>query len=204
MNQLGTEAFGILTLIWALISYFSLFDFGVGRALTIEIGKLNSNAKRSDVACFMRADLLLTLGSGLLGGLIMWFVAPYLAGGWLNISPAFQNDAQQAQLAAFGGCVCDISQWTEGVQEGLEKFRSNQYQQNGYGLMHLLFPSSGDSSAWTFSVSDCDLSGSCEISDADAECAQLHAYWWGISGCALKDKIKMLFGFGSWVTLSRG
>ena len=31
---IGVEAFGILTLIWSLIGYFSLFDFWLGRALT--------------------------------------------------------------------------------------------------------------------------------------------------------------------------
>jgi len=37
LQQLGKEAFGVLTLIWALIGYFSLFDFGAGRALTFEL-----------------------------------------------------------------------------------------------------------------------------------------------------------------------
>ena len=34
LRVLGNEQFGLLTLLWALIGYFSLFDFGVGRALT--------------------------------------------------------------------------------------------------------------------------------------------------------------------------
>ena len=41
LNRLGNEAFGVLTLIWALIGYFSLFDMGVGRALTYERSKLD-------------------------------------------------------------------------------------------------------------------------------------------------------------------
>jgi O-antigen/teichoic acid export membrane protein len=42
------EAFGVLTLIWALIGYFSLFDMGVGRALTYELSKLRGAVS---VAC---------------------------------------------------------------------------------------------------------------------------------------------------------
>jgi len=34
VKGIGVEAFGILTLIWSLIGYFSLFDFWLGRALT--------------------------------------------------------------------------------------------------------------------------------------------------------------------------
>ena len=32
-QHLDAEQFGILTLIWAIIGYFSLFDMGAGRAL---------------------------------------------------------------------------------------------------------------------------------------------------------------------------
>jgi len=34
VKGLGTERFGILTLAWVVIGYFSLFDLGMGRALT--------------------------------------------------------------------------------------------------------------------------------------------------------------------------
>src|ERR1700757_1114987 len=34
IKALGTNRFGILTLIWALIGYTAVFDFGLGRALT--------------------------------------------------------------------------------------------------------------------------------------------------------------------------
>ncbi|MEO6877016.1 MAG: flippase, partial [Gemmatimonadaceae bacterium] len=34
VRGLGVDRFGILTLAWAAIGYFSLFDLGLGRALT--------------------------------------------------------------------------------------------------------------------------------------------------------------------------
>ena len=34
IKGLGTDRFGILTLAWMVLSYFSLFDLGLGRALT--------------------------------------------------------------------------------------------------------------------------------------------------------------------------
>jgi O-antigen/teichoic acid export membrane protein len=43
-----TEAFGVLTLIWALIGYFSLFDMGVGRALACELSKLRAKPADND------------------------------------------------------------------------------------------------------------------------------------------------------------
>ena len=37
IQHLGPARFGLLTLIWAVVTYFGLFDFGLGRALTIEL-----------------------------------------------------------------------------------------------------------------------------------------------------------------------
>src|SRR5438105_466854 len=34
IRALGSDRFGVLTLAWALIGYFALLDFGLGRALT--------------------------------------------------------------------------------------------------------------------------------------------------------------------------
>ena len=36
VSELGDARFGLLTLIWAVVSYFGLFDLGLGRALTLQ------------------------------------------------------------------------------------------------------------------------------------------------------------------------
>ena len=106
LKQLGNEAFGVLTLIWALIGYFSLFDMGVGRALTYELSKLRGEAAQSseaaqthssttpvdknthtanaaalhnDISHTLKAGLLLTLAAGAVGAGLMLVLAPSLA-----------------------------------------------------------------------------------------------------------------------------
>lgn len=70
-NHLGNEAFGVLTLIWVLIGYFSLFDMGVGRALTYELSKLQATNNISEISLILKAGLILTFMAGLVGGVIM-------------------------------------------------------------------------------------------------------------------------------------
>ncbi len=95
-NQLGGEAFGVLTLIWALIGYFSLFDLGVGRALTYEIGRRQLSKSSDDIPAVVRSGLVLTLLAGMVGALVMYCLAPYLAGSWLKITPSLGPDARRA------------------------------------------------------------------------------------------------------------
>ena len=40
IKEVGTERFGVLTLLWVIIGYASLFDLGVGRALTQQITQI--------------------------------------------------------------------------------------------------------------------------------------------------------------------
>ena len=49
ISKVGVETFGILSLIWALIGYFGLFDFGLGRALTQQVSYARQNCYNSKV-----------------------------------------------------------------------------------------------------------------------------------------------------------
>ena len=87
LRVLGNEQFGLLTLLWALIGYFSLFDFGVGRALTYEVSRKHGDGIGA-LRVVVRAGLLLTVLTGIVGTLaIYFFVAPYSAN-WFKISAA--------------------------------------------------------------------------------------------------------------------
>ena len=88
LGRLGNEAFGVLTLVWGLIGYFSLFDLGVGRALTVQLSQLAATGRQADLGPILRAGMLLTCAAGLLGVAMVWTLAPSLANTWLKISPA--------------------------------------------------------------------------------------------------------------------
>jgi O-antigen/teichoic acid export membrane protein len=76
--ELGPERFGLLTLIWAVVSYFGLFDFGLGRALTQQIAITWSRDENHDIPSITGTAYLIMLVLGLCAGLIMALVAPFL------------------------------------------------------------------------------------------------------------------------------
>ena len=126
LAQLGDEGFGILTLIWALIGYFSLFDFGAGRAMTYEISRLQNQENGLElgkVQTILKSGLALTTATGLIGCLLIWLLAPQLAHDWLKISSRWQVDSQLAlQITALGILPATITSGLRGAMEGMGYF----------------------------------------------------------------------------------
>lgn len=123
LGKLGYEAFGVLTLIWSLIGYFSLFDFGVGRALTYEISGLVRTHDDERIPKVLMAGLLLTALTGLFGGACVFLLASPLVYRWLEIAPLLQDDALFAfQVAGAGILFTTLTSGLRGAQEALGEF----------------------------------------------------------------------------------
>jgi O-antigen/teichoic acid export membrane protein len=147
LTQLGAESFGLLTLIWALIGYFGLFDMGVGRALTYELSKLRGTDtssvkdKHLSISLTLKAGLLLTLAAGIFGAALMLLLAPNLAANWLKISPALQQDALYAfQIAALGIIPTTLTSGLRGALEGLERFAGSNVNKLILGFCMFALP----------------------------------------------------------------
>ena len=140
LRTLEAEGFGVLTLVWALIGYFSLFDFGVGRALTYELGR-RSPAEPPVLAPYVRAGLLITLATGMLGAIIVWGFAKPFAGTWLNIRQDWQHDAFVSFLIAAVGIIpTTISSGLRGALEGLNRFSASNVNRMTVGSLMFALP----------------------------------------------------------------
>ena len=141
LRRLGNESFGVVTLIWALIGYFSLFDMGIGRALTFEMSKLRLAQEPWKISSKLLAGLTLTAAAGLLGVFVMLTLAPFLAGSWLSISPGLQHDTKLAfQIAAVGVLPTTINSGMRGALEGLECFAESNFNKIVLGLSMFILP----------------------------------------------------------------
>lgn len=67
--QLGDARFGILSLIWVVVSYFNIFDLGLGRSLTIAISS-NKN-KGNELSSIAKTGTIALAILGFIGGLIL-------------------------------------------------------------------------------------------------------------------------------------
>src|SRR5216110_919616 len=67
IRGLGKERFGVLTLAWALIGYASLFDLGVGRALTQLVARKLGAGEDHEVPTLVWTSMVLMLLLGLVG-----------------------------------------------------------------------------------------------------------------------------------------
>src|SRR5213592_3967458 len=123
LHGLGTERFGILTLAWVVIGYFSLFDLGIGRALTKIVAEEIARGRTSALPQLIRTALLLMGLLGLAATLAMILVTPWLVHSALNIPHALQDEVLRAfYLLAASVPIVIITSGFRGILEGYNRF----------------------------------------------------------------------------------
>jgi len=71
VSGLGEARFGMLTLIWAVVSYFGLLDLGLGRALTLHLSQAFATGRNDQVGPIAWTALALMACVGLGAGLLL-------------------------------------------------------------------------------------------------------------------------------------
>jgi O-antigen/teichoic acid export membrane protein len=95
IRALGVDRFGILSLAWMLIGYFTLFDLGVSGALTRLISERMAARREADVPALVWTALALTTWMGIVGAVLIATAAPWLTGTALHVPPALQHETLQ-------------------------------------------------------------------------------------------------------------
>src|SRR5437899_2470709 len=96
IRGLGKERFGVLTLAWALIGYASLFDLGLGRALTQLVARKLGAGEEREIPSLAWTSLLLMLLLGFVGSAAVFLISPWLAGRGLNIPAVLHGETLQS------------------------------------------------------------------------------------------------------------
>lgn len=96
IRGLGTDRFGVLTLAWVMVGYLSLFDLGVGRALTRAIAERRGAGRGDDLAAVTWTALALAFAFGLAGGAAMLALAGPIAGALPRVPPGLRGELRGA------------------------------------------------------------------------------------------------------------
>jgi O-antigen/teichoic acid export membrane protein len=92
IKGLGTDRFGVLTLVWALIGYATLFDLGLGRALTQLVATKLGSGEDHEVPALVWTSLLMMLLLGVIGALVITLLAPWLVNHALHVPGALGHE----------------------------------------------------------------------------------------------------------------
>ncbi len=90
VRGLGTDRFGVLTLIWMVIGYYSLFDLGLSRALTKLVAEKLGRGQEDEVPRLFWTALAMMFGLGIIGALLVTLLAPWMVGRVLKIPQVLQ------------------------------------------------------------------------------------------------------------------
>lgn len=92
IHRLGTEQFGVLTLAWAIIGYFGIFDMGLGRALSKLVAEKLGRKDYESIPALFWTGLLMMGVLGLVGAAILAGGAPFAVVHILSVSLALQHE----------------------------------------------------------------------------------------------------------------
>jgi len=92
VKGLGIDRFGVLTLAWMVIGYFSLFDLGTGRALTKFVAEKLGAGQEETIPALVRTSLFLMLILGVVGTVVVGLLSPWLVRRVLNIPMALHAE----------------------------------------------------------------------------------------------------------------
>ena len=122
-TALGPERLGVLTMAWLVIGYFSLLDFGLGRALTQVVAMRTGRRDPSSLALVIWSGWSLLLAAGLGGSLLLLVSMPWLLDAVVGARPGLRVEtATTLRLLVAAIPLITTAAGTRGVLEGWHRF----------------------------------------------------------------------------------
>jgi O-antigen/teichoic acid export membrane protein len=123
-RDLGTDRLGIITLGWAIIGYFGLFDLGLSRALTKLVAEKLGQKRLNEIPALVWTSLLLMACLGVVGFAVALGSSSWLVERLLRVPPALQRETLHSFYWISAAIpVVVITAGLRGVLEALQQFR---------------------------------------------------------------------------------
>lgn len=140
VGRLGVERFGLLSVIWVVIGYLSLFDLGLSRTLTkVTADRVGSPAEQ-EIPSLLCTTLILVVTCGIAMSAILaacsWTVAHVL-----HVSPQMLGDVSDSIVwLSVGLPFVMVSTVLFGVLEGFQRFAVTSLVRLPLGVLMFLVP----------------------------------------------------------------
>lgn len=204
VSKLGIERFGILTLVWVAIGYFSLLDLGLGRALTQIIARNLGGGAMKRIGSVAITGLMLMTVLSLAGAVTIWLIAPWLVHSTLRLSTSLQDETLSSfYLIAISVPFIVTSSGFIGVLAAYQRFDIINWIRTPGAVLTILLP-----------VVVVEFTVRLEWITAIIVFARVIAWlaylvtcsrlvsWAGHAGALQEGAIKELFRLGGWMTFT--
>lgn len=98
IHGLGASRFGMLSLAWVIVGYFTLFDLGLGRALTHRIARRIGTNGEQEVPALVWSAMAMMLLAGVVVGGATAATAPWIVDSKLQLEPELRQETLTAFL----------------------------------------------------------------------------------------------------------
>lgn len=204
IKGLGTERFGVLTLAWMVIGYFSLFDLGLGRALTQIIAMRLGKEEAIELPGLVWTALAIMAVMGVVGAAIAGSLSPLLIATVFKMPDQLRPETLQAfYILSASIPVVILSSGFVGILTAYQRFDLINAVRIPLGLSNFLVPLV----VLTFSTSLMPITlllAICRLASCIAQfwfCSRVMPSLCGGKRFLL-GAVKPLFGFGGWMTVS--
>ena len=204
LHGLGPARFGILSLAWVVVSYFSAFDLGLGRAATKFLAEAFGAGAAATLPAIAWTALLIQALLGAAGGLVLAGITPLLVGQVFQVP----RDLAPEALASFRALALAvplilISGSLRAVLEAAQRFDLVNLVKAPFGAATFLIPVVGVLAGWT-------LPGIIAALVASRGLALAVLYYLCVAVVPVlqgaprfhRGHARALFGFGGWITIS--
>ncbi len=123
VKRLGTDAFGILSISWALLGYMSLFDLGLSRATTKFVAEAVSVGDHDKIPTLVWTSMTFQLAFGILTGALLIWNAHWLADRIFHVPAKMSIEATNCfKLLGIATPIILITNSLRGMLEALQQF----------------------------------------------------------------------------------
>lgn len=123
VNAMGTERFGLLSLAWAFLGYFTIFDLGLGRATSKYVAEALGKGEEDRILSLVWTAATIQVVLGILGALVLIGITPFLVEHLLYIPTELIGEAKTTfYLLALALPIILVSGSLSGVLEAKQRF----------------------------------------------------------------------------------